>query len=508
VRSTIVLSVCLLASSAAQAQNLAQRVREATLVTYVHGIDAETAAREVGPQGVPVLLELLHERDFARRDNVVAFLAYLAQDADAPRLVEFLARPPAGASTPEERRARLIVPEALGRIAARGGLEAALLLRGLKNDSAIQAEAGMAEQIERGLEYAGQGAQEVVPKPPDSPPPAAPEATDPNPTSHQLALTYANHVNVDDPMFNAELDAALASGTTVMNTENATNDTACCILLARSGDNKVFGTPGDGLDVITTSSELNSVINNPTARVKVVDYIGYCGGAGTNIIGCGETPGNGMVVVRMSGVADEGKLWAHELGHNTGLGHNPSSGFIMYGTLLGGNTRLTSSECNSYHNPSGLAQIPKTAIGSCHDNDDDGLVSTTDNCPDAFNPTQTNSDSDPVGDACDNCDGTPNPDQTDCDADTVGDACDPQSMPPPVTNVAFTNKITLTWDGVFHTKNVYRGNVPAGSPWTANAVVVAQLSAFSSGWTDSLVPAVGEFSYYFVKTFNGCGESE
>ena len=52
------------------------------------------------------------------------------------------------------------------------------------------------------------------------------------------------------------------------------------------------------------------------------------------------------VVVRVSGAPLEGKLWAHEFGHNTGLGHNPSNLFIMTGGLGPGNTKLSSSECD------------------------------------------------------------------------------------------------------------------------------------------------------------------
>ena len=58
------------------------------------------------------------------------------------------------------------------------------------------------------------------------------------------------------------------------------------------------------------------------------------------------------------------------------------------------------------------------------DDDNDGLCSTEDNCPDVPNPDQADADGDGVGDACDNCLNEPNPDQVDDDADNVGDACD------------------------------------------------------------------------------------
>lgn len=74
------------------------------------------------------------------------------------------------------------------------------------------------------------------------------------------------------------------------------------------------------------------------------------------------------------------------------------------------------------------------------DSDRDGIPDSTDNCPDAANPDQVDSDSDLAGDICDpyptdrdddgvpaeidNCPGSFNPLQEDRDHDTVGDVCD------------------------------------------------------------------------------------
>ncbi len=58
------------------------------------------------------------------------------------------------------------------------------------------------------------------------------------------------------------------------------------------------------------------------------------------------------------------------------------------------------------------------------DDDEDGLCSAEDNCPNVPNPDQADGDGDGVGDACDNCLNAPNPDQSDQDGDAVGDVCD------------------------------------------------------------------------------------
>lgn len=58
------------------------------------------------------------------------------------------------------------------------------------------------------------------------------------------------------------------------------------------------------------------------------------------------------------------------------------------------------------------------------DVDGDTVLDLDDNCPNDFNPGQSDSDSDGVGDVCDNCVDIFNPDQADTDEDDIGDACD------------------------------------------------------------------------------------
>ena len=74
------------------------------------------------------------------------------------------------------------------------------------------------------------------------------------------------------------------------------------------------------------------------------------------------------------------------------------------------------------------------------DSDLDAFLDDVDNCPETFNPTQTDTDNDGFGDPCDpdidgdgdlndadNCPYTANANQSDIDADGIGDVCDPDA---------------------------------------------------------------------------------
>ncbi|RMG46387.1 MAG: hypothetical protein D6718_05660 [Acidobacteria bacterium] len=58
------------------------------------------------------------------------------------------------------------------------------------------------------------------------------------------------------------------------------------------------------------------------------------------------------------------------------------------------------------------------------DDDDDGVLDSSDNCPLNSNSDQADADADGLGNACDNCASVANPGQEDVDADGLGDACD------------------------------------------------------------------------------------
>lgn len=76
----------------------------------------------------------------------------------------------------------------------------------------------------------------------------------------------------------------------------------------------------------------------------------------------------------------------------------------------------------------GAILIANTDLGDTYqfadDFDNDAISDPYDNCPQARNTDQVESDGDEVGDACDNCPNTANADQEDIDGDGEGDACD------------------------------------------------------------------------------------
>lgn len=496
----IALLVCSSLSGAATAGTVPEEIREAALVTWYHGITDEIARREIGPAGVPALVELLRDPDFPRRDNVVAYLAYLGEAGEVAPLLDLLDDPRITDERPEDHRARLLVPEALGRIAARGDAGALAAI-----ESIAPTSSAMEQMISFGRDLAGGVEPAPVEEAPGEPPVSYLD-TDPSGSSHRLALSYANHVDVNSPIGDAQVDALMVSASETMAVETDGSDTACCIELVRSGSGTTWGSPGDGLDVIESSSEISSALSDNTARVKVVDVIGWCSGPGSNIIGCGNTPGDGIVVVRLSNAFSEGLLWAHEFGHNTGLGHNGSSGFIMSASLSGSNTRLSASECAQYHDPSFQTQIDPIGIGACHDLDSDGVMSSFDNCPFVSNAGQTDADADGLGNSCDNCVNEPNPAQVDCDEDDIGDVCD-LFVDMPTTemqNVRFRMNDLVIWTSHPYATAIYRGSFLVGEPWPDNEFKIA--TTVNPTWTTVQVPPPEGVFYYDLRAFNSCGE--
>jgi hypothetical protein len=416
--------------------------------TYVHGVTQELALDLVGGRG-DELIDLLFDRSFERRDNVVAFLGYVGDEAAAEALVNYLSNPPVSLSAAEEDRAALLSAHALGHMARRGTDRALGILLELTDDGgnggALAAAAakspfpsrmrddllgtavqglrlsGHERAVERLREIAsgevrpahdGRGLRAAAREALEGSAAGVDDgsatdgnasvasAADPNGSTHDHAIDYANHVDVTNPMTDQRLDECLDLATMRIGRADFDLDVGCCNTLTRSGTAKTFGSSGDGLDIIETSSELNAVLNGSVARVKVVRVINYCGSAGTNIIGCAWVGGDGIALVRRTNLGSEAVLWAHEYGHNTGRGHNTDSRYIMYGVDYGTNHAVSPEECDRFHAPSSGANADIAVLGECADSDGDGIHDAIDNCPGAVNFDQADTDGDGVGDAC------------------------------------------------------------------------------------------------------------
>jgi len=343
----------------------------------------------------------------------------------------------------------------------------------------------------------------------------------------QHGFTFANHVDMTNPMTDARLDQALTESSNRAGRADYDTDVACCVTAKRSGTGRTFGSPGDGLDVITTSEELSAVITDPVGRFKVVTALQYCAGqTGYGIIGCGRKPGTGIVVVRMSGLSHEGILWLHEYGHNVGMSHASDNRQIMYGSNNGSNNGVSSTECNAYHNPSTSTSAVMSDVGRCEDLDVDVVHDVVDNCTGTTNPDQADPDLDGRGTACDNCASVANADQLNSDTDASGNACDPDDdndgvadasdcapLDPtvggaagPANGLGWSSKSGLTWQrGVgAETSNVYRNIFDATFEpgWTCKAAGLA-----GSSYTDTQIPVAGTGYSYLVTAKNRCGES-
>ena len=468
----------------AQPSDLASVRREA-LHTYFHGITAEIARERIGAAGVPALLELLADPTFPRRDNVVAFLTYLGAGESTPALLEVLASPPGPVTAPEEDRALLLLPQALGHIASRGeprALEALLEMTAAGSNGGALATAAsrsprpaglrddLLEMALRGLAFARderasqrlraiasgevrpasggrdlrvgagrtlealevlQGRSAAVVSRPGGRRTGGALVVAPvegagtelaandesvrfqadaafdniHATVKKAPLSYANHPAVTNPMTNAQFDNVMKAASLHLGRADFSADVACCAGMQRSGNAGSFGSPTDGLDIVDNETEFYAVINNPVARGKIVRLINYCSGPappGSNILGCSWIAGNGMIMVRSGGgVENEGALWAHEYGHNAGLGHNTDNRYIMYSCLCGGTLGLTQTECGKYWTPASGTQIVMINVGACTDNDTDEVQDLIDNCPAVGNNNQVDTDGDGLGDACD-----------------------------------------------------------------------------------------------------------
>jgi len=203
------------------------------------------------------------------------------------------------------------------------------------------------------------------------------------------SLTWYVHVDLIDEGAGEDLaywqgviDAAVASANDLLVGGQGPFDQPCCTRLGRSVSVTTFGSPGDGLDIIDSALEQETISNigGPGSNAFLVDSMTHCSGPFPDAIGCAWNPGcdgNGnddpdlWMVVTVESFDSEtlGLVVAHERGHNACLSHVATAECqLMQGTIFtpGLAGCMTASECSHYQ--AGRTTTSSGLECGCYDN--------------------------------------------------------------------------------------------------------------------------------------------
>lgn len=162
------------------------------------------------------------------------------------------------------------------------------------------------------------------------------------------------------PLSNAEADRILAGATKVLRDRDSASDVGANVVLQRSGDVRVISGPG-----VVSSPEDRARIGASGVTIGIVDAIQFCSSGKPGVVGCTPIGGNYMVLVRQSRYEDI--IWAHELGHMTGLNHRAGNDALMNVSAGASRRSLVSNEAGAFEKRrggSGVAAIVSEATTS------------------------------------------------------------------------------------------------------------------------------------------------
>jgi hypothetical protein len=149
---------------------------------------------------------------------------------------------------------------------------------------------------------------------------------------HPLEVRFHPSTYISDPEVDVILDSANVRIFYVAN-----------VRLFRSGPVQQYSGPG----VINSQQDFDQVFAAQTKgvprRARVVYQINWCGTVGAGIIGCADTPGLRMAVVRFTGTLED-VLWGHEFSHTKGNPHRASTTALMNPTICSTCLGLDASE--------------------------------------------------------------------------------------------------------------------------------------------------------------------
>jgi len=191
------------------------------------------------------------------------------------------------------------------------------------------------------------------------------------PTKNVHNMDWFVHIDLIDAtagmdlaFFQALIEDRLREADRLVQGHQGPVDNGCCVELDPVTVT-TFGTPGDGIDVITTDIELDLVLGGAAAAgAYLVESVWYCTSFSMSIRGCAISPGTNLVVGLE---ADDTQFlpttMAHERGHNGGLSHVTANPCELMAESGGGGC-LSVSECNSF-----IADADTTS-GTCECLDD------------------------------------------------------------------------------------------------------------------------------------------